>query len=439
MMPQEPSQKNDIVTAWSGGEGDIRDAMNADVRVAETYASVPIEGAWQMKNTSMIYLAAVVIAITTIGAAFAAKASSTAASVGTLSGGPSDSSGGTKVASITDPILNMKAYSITIPANWVFEGAVIRGTSCIDGPFPVFRMSTPDGLVGIKQLPRMDWTWSDNPKLAVEGGSDCLPYKKEMSAAEMMKVMIGILQVEFVKDEPTPDLAEMRKKAAAQSMPNLTMTVDKARATVRYRINKIVMEGRLNTFVSCTTYRKIGRHSCSLGVARTWAPQGKYSDETFKSISRTFAIDQDWNAKRVQIVIQKLNDLSEQSMRTIRKMGEEVTRRSTAQYNAFQQSQDMRQRQHEQFLDTMQRGTDLSMKQAAASANANHRAADDWCDYSLDLQKRLDPNTGLITKDSSAYNYTWVNETGDRVQTNNINANPNGNGSGNWTLQENIH
>jgi hypothetical protein len=288
-------------------------------------------------------------------------------------------------------------------------------------------------------LPRMDWAWSDNPKLAVEGGSDCLPYKKEMSAAEMMKVMIGILQVEFVKDEPTPDLAEMRKKAATQSMPNLTMTVDKARATVRYRINKIVMEGRLNTFVSCTTYRKIGRHSCSLGVARTWAPQGKYSDETFKSISRTFAIDQDWNAKRVQIVIQKLNDLSEQSMRTIRKMGEEVTRRSTAQYNAFQQSQDMRQRQHEQFLDTMQRGTDLSMKQAAASANANHRAADDWCDYSLDLQKRLDPNTGLITKDSSAYNYTWVNETGDRVQTNNINANPNGNGSGNWTLQENIH
>jgi hypothetical protein len=380
----------------------------------------------------------VVIAVAAIGAILGAKASSTAALATTLSGGPSDSSAGTKIASITDPILNMKAYSITIPANWLFEGAVIRGTSCIDGPFPVFRMSTPDGLVGIKQLPRMDWSWSENPKLPVEGGSDCLPYKKVMSAAEMMKVMIGILQVEFVKDEPTPDLAEMQKKAASQSMPNLTMTVDKARATVRYRINKIVMEGRLNTFVSCTTYGKIGRHSCSLGVARTWAPQGKYSDETFKSISRTFAIDQDWNSKRMQIVIQKLNDLSEQSMRTIRQMGEEATRRSTAQYNAFQQSQDMRQRQHQQFLDTMQRGTDLSMKQAAASANANHRAADDWCDYSLDQQKRLDPNTGLITKDSSAYNYTWVNESGDRVQTNNINANPNGNGTGNWTLQENI-
>jgi hypothetical protein len=46
--------------------------------------------------------------------------------------------------------------------------------------------------------------------------------------------------------------------------------------------------------------------------------------------------------------------------------------------------------------------------------NARSRAADDWCDYSLDLQKRLDPNTGLLTKDSGAYNYTWVNEQGDR-------------------------
>ena len=345
---------------------------------------------------------------------------------------------GTKVATITDPILNMKAYSITIPANWIFEGAVIRGTSCNDGPFPVFRMSSADGLIGIKQLPRLDWTWSENAKLPAETGSDCLPYKKEMSASEMLKYMIGVLQVEFVRDEPTPDLEEIQRNIAARNTPQLLFTADKARATVRYRINKIVMEGKLNVFVSCTTMKQIGRHSCNLGVSRTWAPEGKYSDETFKAISKTFTIDQEWNAKRTQIVIQKLKDLSDQSMARIRQMGEEETRRSTAQFSAFNQAQDMRQRQQEQFLDTMQRGTDLSMKQAAASANANHRAADDWCDYSLDQQKRLDPNTGLITKDSSAYNYTWVNETGDRVQTNNINANPNGNGTGNWTLQENV-
>ncbi len=355
-----------------------------------------------------------------------------------MAGTTTSGGNGTKEATITDPILNMRAYAITIPASWVFEGAVIRGTSCIDGPFPVFRMSSADGLVGIKQLPRLDWTWSENAKLPAEMGTDCLPYKKEISASEMLKYMIGVLQVEFVRDEPTPDLAEIQKNVAARSTPQLLFTADKARATVRYRINKIVMEGKVNVFVSCTTMKQIGRHSCNVSVARTWAPEGKYSDETFKAISKTFTIDQEWNRKRTEIVIQKLKDLSDQSMARIKQMGEEATRRSTAQFNAFNQAQDMRQRQHEQFLETMQRGTDLSMKQAAASANANHRAADDWCDYSLEQQKRLDPNTGLITKDSSAYNYTWVNETGDRVQTNNINANPNGNGTGNWTLQENV-
>jgi hypothetical protein len=86
----------------------------------------------------------------------------------------------------------------------------------------------------------------------------------------------------------------------------------------------------------------------------------------------------------------------------------------------------------------MQRGTDMSRRRTAMSMNARSRLGDDWCDYSLDLQKRLDPNTGLITRDSSNYNHTWVNEPGDRLQTNNIDANPNGNGTGSWTLQENV-
>ena len=118
----------------------------------------------------------------------------------------------------------------------------------------------------------------------------------------------------------------------------------------------------------------------------------------------------------------------------------EMGLKASSLYNTFNQAQEMRQRQHEDFMVSMQRGTDMSMQRTAQSMNARRRAADDWCDYSVDLQKRLDPNTGLIPKDSSAYSYTWVNEQGDRVQTNNINASPNGNGTGtgNWTLQENV-
>ena len=118
----------------------------------------------------------------------------------------------TKVVSITDPVLNMPAYSITIPTNWFFEGAVFPGTSCSEAPFPVFRITSPDGLTGIKQLPRLDWAWSDNPRQPSKSGADCLPYKKEIPASEVLKYMVGVLQVEFVKDEPTPDLAEIQRE-----------------------------------------------------------------------------------------------------------------------------------------------------------------------------------------------------------------------------------
>jgi hypothetical protein len=387
------------------------------------------------KSNIVAGLVAATIAAATTGAAWAAtalppnKMSAPSELSAAISGNSPAGSSGTKEVTIMDPILNMKAYSMTVPANWLFEGAVIQGSSCNDGPFPVFRLISPDGLTGIKQLPRLDWKWSDNPNHPFNAGSDCMPFKKEMSASEILKYLVGVLQVEFVKDEPTPGLAEIQKNFASRSTVQLSMSADKARASVRYHINSIVIEERLNVFVTCTTFRTIGQHGCNASVSRQWAPQSQYTDDTFKPVSQSFVIDQQWNSTRTQIVIQKLNDLSEQSMRAIKQMGDEAMRRSKAQFNAFSQAQAMRQRQHEQFLDTMQRGTDMSMKRAADIANTNHRIADDWCDSSLDQQKRLDPRTGEITKDSSAYSYTWIND---------VNANPNGNGTGNWTLQENV-
>ncbi len=71
--------------------------------------------------------------------------------------------GGTRNVSVIDPIFNMRAYSYTIPDNWIFDGAAVQGSSCAGGVVPVFRAISPDGLVGVKALPHLDWAWSDNP------------------------------------------------------------------------------------------------------------------------------------------------------------------------------------------------------------------------------------------------------------------------------------
>lgn len=41
--------------------------------------------------------------------------------------GATASTHATRVVTITDPILNMQAYSLSIPANWIFDGAGVSG------------------------------------------------------------------------------------------------------------------------------------------------------------------------------------------------------------------------------------------------------------------------------------------------------------------------
>jgi hypothetical protein len=352
--------------------------------------------------------------------------------------------GGTRNIGVTDPIFNMRAYSYTVPDNWLFDGAAIPGTSCSGGIVPVFRAIRPDGLVGIKALPRMDWAWSNNPVLAKkDDAADCLANKKVLSAQEFLQYMIGVLKVQFVKMEPVPWLEQRKRETAAQNRPGSQSTVDIAIATVNYKVNKITIEEQIQVNVYCHS-TSLGQNqyqnSCNAGVLRRWAPQGQLAAnaDTFKAILQSFNIDQEWQSRYDQMMVQEIKDRAARNGAMLQGQMDTANRQMAAQYNQFNQSQQMRQKQHDDFLAVMQRGTDMSMARTGDAMNARGRAADDWCDYSLDLQKRLDPNTGQITKDSSAYNYTWVNETGDRVQTNNINANPNGNGTGNWTLQENV-
>jgi hypothetical protein len=111
-----------------------------------------------------------------------------------------------------------------------------------------------------------------------------------------------------------------------------------------------------------------------------------------------------------------------------------------AQQAQFEHDQAVRQQMHEEFMATLQRGTDLSMARARASMNAQSTAASDWVDYALNQRTVMDPSSGQLTKVSSAYSYTWRDSTGKYVyQTTDPNANPNGAMPGSWTKQQVVH
>jgi len=269
--------------------------------------------------------------------------------------------------------------------------------------------------------------------------------------------------VEYVADDPVP--AEVQAKAqkvlddsalpfaaryAAMHARPPKQTVQLAAAIVRYKNGTFQMKGRLGTSVTCSEmfiqgYRSMLRgvpdqpswtsDQCRATVEYMAAPENQYDalikqwDRPEMQVTGSLA----WN----QAVMNRQNQMA--AMRDQR-MNEVAAAQRQASAQQFAHDQGVRQQMHEQFLTTLQRGTDMSMARAAQVANTNHTIASDWVDYSLDRQTVLDPNTGQLSKVSSSASYTWIDSSGHTsYQTNDVNADPNGTLQGTWTRQQVVH
>jgi hypothetical protein len=91
----------------------------------------------------------------------------------------------------------------------------------------------------------------------------------------------------------------------------------------------------------------------------------------------------------------------EQTARIVAGMAAQSEASLAAQRQQFAHSQAVQQQMHEDFMNTLQRGTDMSMQRTADSMNARSTSASDWVDYSLDRQTVMDTNTGRIGKISN--------------------------------------
>jgi len=95
-----------------------------------------------------------------------------------------------------------------------------------------------------------------------------------------------------------------------------------------------------------------------------WGAEKSFSDAPFQRYVKSLSWDKQWTDARTKSSFKKSMMMSETSMRAIRQM----QRRPCGEQGAVQCVQsgagDCAQRQHEQFLASMQRGTDMSMRWA---------------------------------------------------------------------------
>ena len=372
------------------------------------------------------------------------------------------SAGAVRTEHITDPTLgDVVAFDIRVPAKWHFQGTLGQGGQCVGVPFQVFRLTSPDGLSFVERMPTLGWSWSSGP--GVPSNKDCLPLKESVSAQRFLKYLASILKVDYVADEAVPaaenanaqkmiadSAAAYAPKYAASGLEPPHSSRELARAVVRYKNGSFAMKGLLQTTVDCMESTQPGMKSvlrgvsdrppiknarCTAGVRYTVAPE-----DQFAGVVAMLAADKigaSPNSAWEQAWIQRNQRQGAQMIQQIAAQGAAQRAASAAQFN---HDQAVRQHMHEQFLATMQRGTDMSMARAAESTNANHVAAQDWVDYSLDQQTVRDPHTGQVSKVSSGYNATWVDSSGKTsYQTNDANANPNGTLPGTWTRQQIVH
>jgi hypothetical protein len=361
---------------------------------------------------------------------------------------------------IVDPSLNnMNAVEVTIPGNWHFQGTLMQGGNCVPTPFPVFRVTSPDGLSAFEREPTLGWRWGTGPMAGT--ATDCLAVKSALGAQDFLKYLAPTLHLTYVSDVPEPAAenaaaqqglasaeAVYAPKYAAEHLTPPKSTVALARAQVSFQNGTFAMLGQLWVVVSCTETTYPGQKSILQGMAsqpgsdvNTCTAATRFVSAPAAQLNSVLAV---WNAAGMGAVALMpwqqawVNRNQQQANIVMSQMIASTNAAMKAQYQQFQQSMAAQAQMHQQFMAQLQAGTNASMANANASMNAQSTAASDWVNYALDQQTVLDPSTGQVSNVSSAYTYTWSNGS-TSYQTNDSNANPNGVMSGTWTKTQVVH
>lgn len=371
----------------------------------------------------------------------AAATGSSAAAAGAADFGP------LKQVQIFDPVFNMVAYTMSIPASWNFEGTVLRGPGCQTGMIqPVFRAYSSDMQYGIQQIPTSNFFWSDD-KSATPKGPDC-KILQPMSAEDYGRLILVSVRPGSVVDsvETSPSQANFQanleksnqmlaQQAASVGNRNPVKISGQAELLhIHYDLNGHAEQEDITVSIS------IGDEPTSVIVSRPGqvlqtaikhvmasspyvsgvrAPQGQLASHqaAFTAIGSTFKANPDFNAKYAAF-------MQDQTNRNI--AASWAVTNSILAKGAAEGAQ--RSANAQAFIANMQKQGDARNANFNAQMAAKDAHTKDVTDYLLDQQLYVNPTTGQTQTQSNQYNHTYSNGTAT-VQTNSATPPP----TGNWT------
>ncbi len=358
-----------------------------------------------------------------------------------LSGSPRGAAQSLSTASIADPSLNgIKAFTVNIPANWKFQGTVVRGPECQPISFPVFRAYSSDGLTEMRLLPV--FSWSFHPAIATRTAAGCLPIQQTLSASQFLDHFVELIPggVHVIGPMPIPPLYRDRvEKVATNSNAvnnGVHTTVDAAALRVETVNGSFVIEQRIRAWVDCRVNNRTDKFAgggCSAHIDVLRAPKGKL-DALAALVDNNDLTKPVHDPQWLAVYMQRQQ---REGAERLRNLGEIEARQNAMLRTQFEQIQATMNRNHQAFMAQQESQFHSAMNNANNAMNARTTAASDWVDYALDQQTVT--GSGGTVKVSGAYTQTWSNGQNQWFQTNNPNANPNGVIPGNWTPDTKVH
>ncbi len=327
---------------------------------------------------------------------------------------------------VTDPALNMTAYTVHIPAGWKFTGMLERVGGCHGTLVPAdglaFTALSPDNVTAIEKLPGTSWGWTSDG--ASGANPRCKPVKISSASEYLLNIALPNLRPDAKNISLVPftpqmkdGLAKANQQAQSQAPQGMKATVDAARVRLQYALKGKPVEEILFVIVRCQeidmpAYSMLHRaaqqrHTCSSpGIAIRRAPQGRLDPLIGKELPPP-EIDSQWDQEIQQRMRQQFAEWQKQNDEQFK-----------AIQNHFKEVTNGMMERGQQFQAQQKSSFDNAMAQDRATQGAIDHAAQMQVRDSLNRQDFIDPNTGRRIETSNQFTHNWISSDGQSVVLN---------------------
>jgi hypothetical protein len=346
----------------------------------------------------------------------------------------------TRTVEIQDPAWGITAVRFQIPADWSFDGMIIRDNGCGLTPTIAWRISSPDGLIGAQMMPDFGFHWSTNPSAMESFRRFHCKIMEPLSAEEFLEYVAPLVRANpsLGPLEPTDDAQQFqqaidrynqRTRAAFGTAPD---TGGAVRSRIQYVYRGETIEEnfavRLQTFKTKNGFpgRPVSYNWLSRANVRTIrAPKGQL-DEVIRILApMLWAGGYDFTQEWEQRFSQNLQRDSALAMAALRQQAAA--------------SQAILNQNHEVFMKAQNDRFNAGQEQWKAHMDAMDRSARAYTLYAGDNQLVRNPQTGVVSTVTNKYGTNAYQENGtNNILINNTDVNPNLYLRGTYTQLENV-